>query len=102
MHILIAPNAFKNNLDASQVAKAIDQGLKLSRLECTTECFPIADGGDGTGSLIVETCKGEIIWKEVHDPFGRKITASFGLINDGQTAVIEMADASGLRLLKKE
>jgi glycerate kinase len=102
MHILIAPNAFKNSLDALKVAMAIEQGLKLSKLECITERFPIADGGDGTGSLIIEKCKGKIISKEVHDPLGRKIKSSFGLIDDSKTAVIEMADASGLRLLKKE
>jgi len=102
MHILIAPNAFKNSLDAMQVAKAIEQGLKQSRLHCTTECFPIADGGDGTGSLIIERCKGVIISQQVHDPLGRKIDSRFGLIDNGKTAVIEMADASGLRLLKRE
>jgi glycerate 2-kinase len=102
MHILIAPNAFKNSLDAAGAARAIERGLKQSRLECTTECFPIADGGDGTGSLIVERCKGEIISKQVHDPLGRVINSQFGLIEDGQTAVIEMADASGLRLLNKD
>ncbi|HEX3387353.1 MAG TPA: glycerate kinase [Mucilaginibacter sp.] len=102
MHILIAPNAFKNSLDARQVALAIEEGLMQSRLQCTTELFPIADGGDGTGSLIVERCNGERILQEVLDPLGRKITSSFGLIDNGKTAVIEMADASGLRLLKKE
>jgi glycerate kinase len=102
MHILIAPNAFKNSLDAMQVAKAIEQGLKQSQLDCTTECFPIADGGDGTGSLIIERCKGVIVSQQVHDPLGRKINSRFGLIDNGKTAVIEMADASGLRLLKKE
>jgi len=102
MHILIAPNAFKNSLGATQVAKAIEQGLKQSPLDCTTECFPIADGGDGTASLIIERCKGFIISQQVHDPLGRKIDCRFGLIDNGKTAVIEMADASGLRLLKKE
>lgn len=102
MHILIAPNAFKNSLDASRVAKAIQQGLSLSRLECTPECFPIADGGDGTGSLLVESCRGVIIEKEVHDPLGRKIKSLFGLIDNRKTAVIEMADASGLRLLNQD
>ena len=102
MHILIAPNAFKNSLDAVNVALAIDEGLKQSKLDCTTQCFPIADGGDGTGSLIVRSCNGKVVWKDVTDPLGRKIKASFGLIDDGKTAVIEMADASGLRLLKKE
>jgi len=102
MHVLIAPNAFKNSLDAGQVALAIEDGLKGSKLDCTTQRFPIADGGDGTGSLIGESCKGKVVWKQVTDPLGRKIKASFGLIDHGQTAVIEMADASGLRLLKKE
>jgi len=102
MHILIAPNAFKNSLNATDVAGAIEQGLQLSRLDCSTTCFPIADGGDGTAGLIIETYKGKIISKHVHDPFEKKITASFGLIDNGNTAVIEMADASGLRLLKKD
>lgn len=102
MHILIAPNAFKNSLDARQVADAIQQGLLISKLECTSECFPIADGGDGTGSLIIESCNGMVIVKEVHDPLGRKIKASFGLIDNGKTGVIEMANASGLRLLQKD
>ena len=101
MHILIAPNAFKNSLDAAKAAKAIELGLKQSRLDCTTECFPIADGGDGTGSLIMDRCKGIIVIQRVHDPLGRKIDARFGLIDNGNTAVIEMADASGLRLLKR-
>ena len=102
MHILIAPNAFKNSLDARQVADAIQQGLLISKLECTSECFPIADGGDGTGSLIIESCNGMVIVKEVHDPLGRKIKASFGLIDNGKAGVIEMANASGLRLLQKD
>lgn len=102
MHILIAPNAFKNSLNASQVAKAIQQGLNLSKLKCTSECFPIADGGDGTGSLIIKSRNGVRIEKEVQDPLGRKIKSSFGLIDNRKTAVIEMADASGLRLLKRD
>ncbi len=102
MRILIAPNAFKNSLNATDVAHAIETGLHQSNLNCTTECFPIADGGDGTGSLIIKACKGDLIRKEVHDPFGRKLKSAFGLIDNAETAVIEMAAASGLRLLKKE
>ncbi|MDR3693739.1 glycerate kinase [Mucilaginibacter sp.] len=102
MHILIAPNAFKNSLSAEDAAAAIRKGLQSSKLSCTVTCFPIADGGDGTGSLIIKQCKGKIIKKEVHDPLGKKIMSQFGLIDKGKTAVIEMADASGLRLLHKE
>ena len=100
MHILIAPNAFKNSLDAGDVAAAINEGLKQSNLACTTTPFPVGDGGDGTGALIIQHLNGTVIKVKVQDPLGRKISSSFGLIDNGNTAVIEMANASGLRLLK--
>jgi glycerate kinase len=102
MHILIAPNAFKNSLTAGAAALAIEKGLQQSSLNCTTECFPIADGGDGTAAIIIQQLQGKLVSLQVHDPLGRIITASFGLIEDGKTAVIEMADASGLRSLKTD
>ena len=100
MHILISPNAFKHSLNAEDAASAIMEGLMSSKLDCTCECFPIGDGGDGTGELIIKKCAGKLVNAEVHDPLGRKINASFGLIDEGRTAVIEMADASGIRLLQ--
>src|ERR1700730_4340087 len=102
MHILIAPNAFKNSLGAEEAAHSIEEGLKESMLRCNWECFPIGDGGDGTAELIIKKCGGSSVTEVVHDPFGRRIKSSFGLIDDGKTAVIEMANASGLRLLKKD
>ena len=101
MHILIAPNAFKNSLTAQAAAEALSQGFKQSSLACTTECFPIADGGDGTAQLIISKLNGRIIPVTVQDPLGRMIDTSFGLVDNGLTAVIEMADAAGLRLLKQ-
>jgi glycerate kinase len=100
MNILIAPNAFKNSLDAQSVAQAIALGLQQSKLDCDCQLFPVADGGDGTGSLIIKHLNGRLINTAVHDALGRPITATFGLIDNGRTAVIEMADASGIRLLK--
>lgn len=100
MHILIAPNAFKNSLTAKQAAIAIQNGLNISNPGFTSVCFPIADGGDGTASLIIEKCEGERIELTVQDALGRNVLSSFGLIDEGKTAVIEMADASGLRLLE--
>lgn len=102
MHILIAPNAFKNSLTAQAAAKALQRGLLESTLRCTTECFPIADGGDGTVDLIMHKCNGTWATVTVNDPLGRPITAFYGLIDNGTTAVIEMASASGLRLLKPD
>jgi len=99
MHILIAPNAFKNSLDAEGAASAIRDGLERSVLPCTCTCFPIGDGGDGTGELIIKKNSGELSHGTVHDPLGRSIAASYGMIDAGKTAIIEMANASGLRLL---
>lgn len=100
--ILIAPNAFKNSVDATAAASAIEKGLQESRLECTTQIFPVGDGGDGTCRLITDHLKGDRKVCEVTDPLGRKIQASFGLIREDKTAVIEMADASGLKLIGHE
>ena len=100
MHILISPNAFKNSLNAEEAAAAISDGLMKSNLDCTCECFPVGDGGDGTGDLIIKKYGGILVSTEVHDPLGRKAPATFGLIDSGKTAIIEMANASGLRLLR--
>jgi glycerate kinase len=99
MHILIAPNAFKNSLDAAKVAEAISNGLHKSKLKGTTSCFPVADGGDGTAGLLIDHLKGEWIPANVHDPLMRVISSSFGWIEKDKTAIIELAAASGLRLL---
>jgi glycerate kinase len=104
MHFLIAPNAFKNSLTANEAAAAIQRGLFRSRLVATTECFPVGDGGDGTGDLLIERLHGQRIPAEARDPLGRQRSTWFGLtsapVSPTTTAIIEMANASGLRLLK--
>ena len=102
MNILIAPNAFKNSLTAEAAALAIKEGLLQSKLDCHCECFPVGDGGDGTAELIIKKRRGETVGTTVHGPLGKKINATFGLIDDGKTAIIEMANASGLRLLQQD
>ena len=102
MRILIAPNAFKNSLEAADVASAIKEGFEQSGLQCELECFPVGDGGDGTGKLLIDHFGGEIVDCIVQDPLGREINSSLGLIDKGKTAVIEMANASGLRLLRAD
>jgi glycerate kinase len=100
MKILIAPNAFKNSLNADDAAMAILEGLQQSRLQFTGECFPIGDGGDGTGDLLIKRLNATLIEAPARDPLGRQRQATFGL--SGDIAIIEMANASGLRLLKRE
>lgn len=101
MHILIAPNAFKNSLNASDVALAIGEGLQASKLNCSFEYFPVGDGGDGTAELIIKKNNGTVINAEVDDPLGRKISTTYGLVENEKTAVIELANASGIRLLQQ-
>jgi len=101
MHILISPNAFKNSLDAENAAYAIREGLIQSNLTSTFELFPIGDGGDGTADLIIKKRKGSVVTTNVQDPLGNTIKPTFGLIDSQKTAVIEMANASGVRLLKQ-
>jgi glycerate kinase len=96
MHVLIAPNAFKNSLSAAGAAQAIQRGLPLP---FTTECFPVGDGGDGTGDLLIERLGGHRITAQARDPFGRPISTYWGLAGNSHTAIIEMANASGLRLV---
>ena len=100
MRILVAPNAFKNCLAATDVAEAIKEGLEESKLRSDVDCFPVGDGGDGTAELLLKYQNGNAITTVVHDPLMRRISSSFGLTPDHKTAVIEMANASGLRLLQ--
>jgi glycerate kinase len=102
MHILIAPNAFKYGLDASAAAAAIQLGLSRSRFSCTSTCFPVADGGDGTAGLLAARLGARIILVEVHDPLGRRIQAPVAISEKNRMAVIELADASGLRQLTSD
>ncbi len=100
MKIAIAPDSFKGTMSAAEVADVIESGLKKGIKNVSVKKIPMADGGEGTVSAIVDATGGKIIKRTVLDPLGRKIKASFGVTGDGKTAVIEMAEASGLVLLK--
>jgi glycerate 2-kinase len=99
LNILVAPNAFKSAASAFEVANAVEAGLSKSRLSASVVCRPIADGGDGTLPILVNALNGTVVQKEVAGPLQQKITAPFGFVKDKALAIIEMADASGLRLI---
>lgn len=102
MRVLIAPDKFKGTLSAREVCQAIEDGLKnkIPDIECIQ--FPLADGGDGTMEILTEYSKGHFVKLKAHDPFLREIDCTYGISSDGTTAFIEMAETSGLRLLKEE
>lgn len=97
--ILVAAGAFKQSLTAAEACAAIARGLEESGLGATVEQLPIADGGNGTLDAFLAS-GGERISLRVSDPLMRPIEAEYGLIDEGRTAVIEMALASGLELLE--
>ncbi|MBO9635815.1 MAG: glycerate kinase [Chitinophagaceae bacterium] len=99
MRILIAPNSFKNSLDAGEVAAAIREGLEESYLKLTCELFPVADGGDGTATLLMQHLNARPVEVTVQGPKAEQVKAQYGWLPSTHTAIIEMASASGLRLL---
>lgn len=100
MHVVISPIAFKHSLSGLEVAAAIKSGLEESNLNATYSIFPIADGGEGMLEILVNYYQGTYQRVSVKDPLHRPIEAKFGLINQGKTAIIELAQASGLKHLK--
>jgi glycerate 2-kinase len=100
VRIAIAPNAFKGSLTAAEAAACIERGLRKALRGLSIVKLPMADGGDGTLLAIVAATGGQTVPCRVTDPLGRKIRSMLGLTGDGRTAVIEMALASGLALLK--
>ena len=95
----MAPGAFKECLGASDAAEAIAGGVRSVFPDAEIVLVPVADGGTGTVSAIVSAAGGRLLTSAVTGPLGESVEATFGLIDDGRTAVIEMAAASGLELV---
>lgn len=99
MKIVIAPDSFKGNLTSLEVAKAIEKGVRRVSPKARCTRVPMADGGEGTVQSLVDATGGRFVRKKVRGPAGRPVTARYGLLADKTTAVIEMAEASGLPLV---
>jgi glycerate kinase len=96
LNVLVAPDSFKGTFSAAEVAAAVARGLRAGGREAVE--LPIADGGEGT----MDALGGSARTAEVSDPLGRPVEARFSLLDDGRTAVVEMAEASGLRLVAED
>lgn len=97
---LVAPDSFKGTFDAATVAEAIAEGIEAAGGEA--DRCPVADGGEGTMEVLLGALGGELRSAQVHDPLRRPIEASFGLLDGGETAIVETAEASGLSLVAPE
>lgn len=97
-HALVAPDKFKGTMSGATAAAAIGRGLERAGMAPADLC-PVADGGDGTLAVLLPALGGETAGAEVRDPLGRAVRAGFGLVEDGDTAIVEVAAAGGLVLL---
>jgi glycerate kinase len=99
MKVVIAPDSFKESLSAPEVAEQVAAGFREVFPDADYALVPLADGGEGTVAAMVAATGGRIVSVSVTGPLGTRVTAFYGLTGDGQTAVIEMAAASGLELV---
>jgi len=102
MKIILAPDSFKESLSAREAAEAMKAGVLRAAPNAQTVLLPLADGGEGTVDALVAATGGRVVEREVADPLGRPVKARFGLLGDAETAVVEMAAASGLALVEPE
>jgi len=102
MKIMVAPDSFKGSLTAGEVAENIEKGIKKVMPKAEILKIPMADGGEGTVQALVEATGGKFIKEKVTGPLGKKVQAEYGLLGNENTAVIEMAAASGLPLLSED
>jgi glycerate kinase len=102
MKVVIAPNAFKGSLSASEAAAAIARGVREAFQDAEIVEVPVADGGDGTVEALVSAHHGENRTVKVDGPLGDAVPATYGLIDAGRTGVVELALASGLTLIPAE
>src|SRR5450759_2594177 len=99
MKVVVAPNAFKGTLTASQAAAAIARGVREVFPQAEVLEVPVADGGDGTVEALVSAHHGKFSSVEVEGPLGDHVHAIFGTIEAGRTGVVELASASGMALI---
>lgn len=102
MKIIIAPDKFKNSLTGLEFCHAVEAGIKSVKSNVDIVKLPLADGGDGTMEVVDFYLKGDVVKVIVNNPFFQPVTASYLYSETTKTAYIEMAEASGLKLLNEE
>src|SRR5699024_7906001 len=101
--IVIARDSFKESMTAKQAATASAQGCREAFKDAVDlELIPMADGGEGTMQSLADALKGTLYQQPVTGPLGEAVQASYAISGDQSTAMIEMAEASGVALVPQE
>jgi glycerate kinase len=101
MKIIAAPDSFKGNMSAGEVCDAIEEGISRADPSAELIKLPLADGGEGTAKALTQAAGGRFVEAAVRGPLGEQVSAVFGLIHDGKTAVLDLASASGIELIPR-
>ena len=101
MKVVIAIDSFKGSMSSMEAGNAAREGI-LKACGAQVAVKPLADGGEGTTEAMVEGLGGDYVYTEVTGPLGGRIRARYGVMPDGRTAVMEMAEAAGIILVKTE
>jgi glycerate 2-kinase len=99
MKIVVAPDSFKGSLTAVDAAEAMAAGARRVFPDAEIIRLPVGDGGEGTADALVAATGGRLERRRVQGPLGEPVEATFALLGDGETALVEMAAASGLNLI---
>lgn len=97
--ILCAPDSFKETLAAADVAHAMSEGIAEFDRRIDVDRCPVADGGEGSLDALAAALAAEITIQTVTGPLAQPVSARYGLIESSRTAIVELAEASGLALL---
>ena len=100
--IIFAPDKFKSCMTAPRICSILTDAFRKIMPETELVSLPMADGGDGTVESILAATGGDRVSVSVTGPLGNKVDAAFGICRNGECAVLEMASASGIALLKVE
>ena len=99
LKFVLAPDSFKDSASAIEICVAMEEGIRRVFPDSDVLHVPMADGGEGSTEAIVNATGGKFIQKTVQGPLGEQVEATIGIHGDGETAVIEMATASGIQLV---
>ncbi|MBU3104957.1 glycerate kinase family protein [Clostridium gasigenes] len=102
MKFILAPDSFKESMSSKEACDAMERGIKKIIPEAECIKVPMADGGEGTVEALIGATNGTFHKVNVIAPLGNKVEAVFGILGNKKTAVIEMASASGIQLVKRE
>ncbi len=100
MKVVVAMDSFKGSMTSMEAGSAVRDGILAAKPDAEVVVSPLADGGEGTCRALTEGLDGKLIRAEVPGPMGTPVNAEYGILPDGETAVMEMAEAAGITLVR--